>query len=147
MIKNQLDFQDIHWLMEILQNLDVGLVVLDRDYKVQLWNNFMEGHSGIGPQKAQEKSIFQLFPDIDSNWFKRKTDPVFELHTRAFITWEQRPYLFKFDNYRPVTGQTKYMLQNITIFPLESMTKTVNSICIIVYDVTESAAKQFSQKQ
>lgn len=140
MTKHQLNFQDIHWLMEILQNLDVGLVVLDRDYNVQLWNNFMEGHSGIGPQKAQDKSIFDLFPEVDMNWFKRKTDPVFELRTRAFTSWQQRPYLFQFNNYRPVTGQTKHMLQNTTIFPLEDMTKKVNNICIIVYDVTESVA-------
>ena len=84
MTKNQLKFDDIHWLMEILQNIDMGIVVLDRDYKIQLWNNFMEGHSGLSPQKVQEEVIFNVFPEINEDRFKRKTDPVFELRTRAF---------------------------------------------------------------
>ena len=29
---------ELHWLMEMLHNIDVGLVVLDRDYKVQIFN-------------------------------------------------------------------------------------------------------------
>lgn len=140
MTKNKLDLDDVNWLMEILQNLDVGLVVLDREYKIQLWNNFMEGHSGLSPQSILGNSIFKLFPEIDENWFKRKTDPVFELRTRAFTSWQQQPYLFKFNNYRPVTGQTQHMLQNITIFPIEDIKKQINNICIIVNDVTESAA-------
>ncbi len=36
---------EFHWLMEILQTIDVGLVVLDRNYRVKLWNSFMENHS------------------------------------------------------------------------------------------------------
>ena len=35
---------ELHWLMEMLHTIDVGLVVLDRDYKVQIWNGFMENH-------------------------------------------------------------------------------------------------------
>lgn len=139
MPKHQLNYQDVHWLMEILQNIDVGLVVLDRDYKVQLWNNFMQGHSGLSPDSVQDKDIFSLFPEIHQDRFKRKCDPVFELRTRAFSTSEQQPYLFKFNNYRPVTGQTQYMLQDITIFPLEDTHRQVNNICIIVKDVTKSS--------
>ncbi len=141
MTKNQLKFDDIHWLMEILQNIDMGIVVLDRDYKIQLWNNFMEGHSGLSPQKVQEEVIFNVFPEINEDRFKRKTDPVFELRTRAFTSSQQQPYLFKFKNYRPVTGQTQYMLQDITIFPIEDTNRQVNNICIIINDVTKSATK------
>ena len=60
--------KDIHWLMDILQNIDVGLVVLDRNYEVQLWNAFMEGHSGVSPQLAKGKNLFSLFPDLDETW-------------------------------------------------------------------------------
>ena len=31
-----IELGDIHWLMDILQNIDVGLVVLDRQYDIQL---------------------------------------------------------------------------------------------------------------
>ena len=41
-----MEIREFHWLMNIVQNLDVGLVVLDKEYKVQVWNGFMESHSG-----------------------------------------------------------------------------------------------------
>lgn len=147
MANSPLNFQDIHWLMEILQNIDVGIVVLDRQHKVQLWNNFMEGHSGISPQKAQEKEIFELFPDLHKEWFLRKTDPVFELRTRAFVSWPHHPYLFKFPNYRPITGQSDCMYQNVTIFPIEDTMSRVNNICLIIYDVTDTVLCNLDIKQ
>ena len=85
MTNEQIHLGDIHWLMEILQNIDVGLVVLDQQYNIQLWNAFMESHSGISPQKARGQNLFQLFPDIPQDWLQRKTEPVFQLRTRAFI--------------------------------------------------------------
>lgn len=130
---------DIHWLMDILQNIDVGLVVLDRNYEVQLWNAFMEGHSGLSPQVAKGKNLFSLFEDIDEAWFRQKAEPVFQLKTRTFTIWEQRPYLFHFRNSRPITGRSKFMYQNTSIIPLESVTRQADHICVIIYDVTDTA--------
>lgn len=134
-----IDLGDIHWLMDILQNIDVGLVVLDHNYNIQLWNGFMESHSGISPQKAKDQNLFELCPEIPGDWFKQKSEAVFQLKTRTFTIWEQRPYLFKFKNYRPITGRADNMYQNTSIIPLESVDKQVDHICIIVYDVTDVA--------
>ena len=56
------------------------------------------------------------------------------------MTWEQRPYLFKFPNYRPITGTEDYMYQNITLSPIVSPTGVVDTICMMIYDVTDVAA-------
>ena len=58
MAANSDGIHDIHWLMDILQNIDVGLVVLDKNYDVQLWNAFMEDHSGLSPQRAKGRNLF-----------------------------------------------------------------------------------------
>ena len=44
------------------------------------------------------------FPDIPEAWLTRKVDAAALLNTRAFTSWEQRPYLFRFRNTRPITG-------------------------------------------
>ncbi|WP_018983557.1 PAS domain-containing protein [Salinimonas chungwhensis] len=134
------ELQAFHWMMDMLQTVDVGIVVLDRQFKVKVWNGFMESHSGMLPSEVREKSLFSLFPDIAETWFAQKARPVFELKTRAFMTWEQRPYLFKFPNYRPITGNEQYMYQNITLSPLVSANGTVESISMMIYDVTDIAA-------
>lgn len=41
-----LPLDEFHRILDILQTIDVGLVVLDHDYKITLWNGFMENHSG-----------------------------------------------------------------------------------------------------
>jgi diguanylate cyclase (GGDEF)-like protein len=130
---------ELHWLMEMLHNIDVGLVVLDRDYKVQIWNGFMENHSGLLPREAKDQVLFDLFAEIPQAWFKRKAESVFLLKNKAFTIWEQRPFVFKFQNYRPVTGTADFMYQNTTFIPLMSATGLVTHLCLIVYDVTDNA--------
>ena len=137
--QGNIELGDIHWLMDILQNIDVGLVVLDGEYRIQLWNGFMESHSGLSPQVAKGENLFQLFPDIPETWFRKKCEPVFQLKTRTFTIWEQRPYLFHFKNYRPITGRATFMYQNTAIIPLESISRTIDHICLIIYDVTDIA--------
>jgi diguanylate cyclase (GGDEF)-like protein len=136
MIQAAADLKEIHWLMDMLQNIDVGLVVLDRDYNIQVWNSFMENHSGMAPGSVINKNIFKLFCDVPEAWFRRKLETVFLLNNRAFTIWEQRPYLFHFKNYRPITNTADFMYQNSTLIPLLSADGQVNHVGIIIYDVT-----------
>lgn len=142
MAQPQVNLEDVHRLMDILQNIDVGLVVIDRNYTVQLWNGFMESHSGLSPQKVQGRALYDLFPYIDQHWLKQKTAPVFELRSRAFTLWQQRPFLFRFSNVRPITGRTALMYQNVSFIPLEDSNQEVNHICLVVYDVTDNVINQ-----
>lgn len=135
----KIEITELHWMMDMLQSIDVGLVVMDRKYNVQVWNSFMANHSGIPAGDIIDKNIFDSLPDISEDWFKRKAESVLLLNCRSFTTWEQRPYLIKFKNYRPITGPADFMYQNVTLIPLTSVDGTVNHIGIIIYDVTDSA--------
>ncbi|TMO57631.1 sensor domain-containing diguanylate cyclase [Pseudoalteromonas aurantia] len=141
------DMNEIHWLMDMFNTVDVGLVVLDREYKVCIWNGFMENHSGLLPSAVKDKDIFDLFPSIDEQWFRGKTESVFVLKNRSFTIWEQQPYIFKFKNYRPITGKAEHMYQSSTIIPLSTITGEVGHICIIIYDVTDEAMNKLELEQ
>jgi PAS domain-containing protein len=131
---------EMHWMMDMIQTVDVGIVVFNREFELKVWNGFMEAHSGLLPSDVRDKSLFSLFPDISEPWFAQKVKSVFELRTRAFITWEQRPYLFKFRNYRPITSSAPYMYQNIVFSPLVSATGAVEHVCMMIYDMTDAAS-------
>lgn len=133
------DIRELHWLMDMVQNVDAGLVVLGRGYDIQLWNGFMANHSGLSSTHAIGKNLFEVFPEIPRRWFQRKLDSVFQLRTRSFITWEQRPFLLRFKNYRPITGLAEFMYQNLTLIPLMSADGTVAHVGVILYDVTDTA--------
>jgi len=106
---DSIELSELHWLLAIVQNIDVGVVVLDRDYRVDVWNTFMENRSGYLPVEAREKSFFELFPEVDEQWFRRKVENVVALGTPSFTVWEQRPYLLRFKNYQPITGLEEFM--------------------------------------
>ena len=133
------DIRDLHWMMDMLQSIDVGLVVLDRDYRIQIWNSFMANHSAVGTEKAIGNNLFELFHEVPETWFRRKTEPVFALRSRSFTVWEQRPFLFRFKNYRPITGSAPFMYQNVSFIPLVSSNGQVDHVGLIVYDVTDQA--------
>ena len=132
-------FNEMHWIMEMLHHVDVGIVVLDKNYNVQIFNSFMEHHSGLLPRQVKGESIFSLFTEIPKAWFKRKAKSVFLLKNQSFTVWENRPYLFKFDSYRPITSRANYMYQNTTFMPLFATTGEVSHLCLLIYDVTEAA--------
>lgn len=142
MAVNESDMLEFHWLMDMLETVEVGLIVMDADYRVLVWNGFMENHSGITASRIKEKNLFEYFPDLPERWLKRKVESVRMLNTRAFTTWEQRPYLFHFRNTRPITGTAPYMYQNLTISPLSGADGTVRLVCLMIYDVTDFAASR-----
>lgn len=138
---------EFHVIMNVLRNIDVGLVVLDTELNIKLWNTFMQNHSAKPTEEVLNRNLFEVFPELPRNWFERKLQTVKVLNTAAFTTWEQRPYLFKFKNYRPVTGRAEYMYQNCTIFPLTSTTTEVSQLCMIIYDVTEIAVNRLQLQE
>jgi len=145
--QGQVSLQEMHSLMDLLQSIDVGLVILDKDRKIHLWNGFMENHSGILPTKIFGRDILEVFPDIPEAWLRRKLNSVFLLESRSFTTWEQKPFLFKFKNNHPLTGASSFMYQNITFIPLLSLDGKVERVGMIIYDVTEIAIGKTRLKQ
>jgi diguanylate cyclase (GGDEF)-like protein len=141
-MSNQIDIKELHWLLAVTQNIDVGIVVLDREYRVQVWNTFMENRSGVVPYEASNQSFFTLFPELNQKWFSKKVDNVITLGTPAFTIWEQRPYLVRFKNYQPITGREDFMYQNTTMFPLRSTNGEITHICLVIYDVTDVATNR-----
>ena len=124
---------------ELLDSIEVGIAVLDRNFKVQVWNKFLENHGAKKAEAIIGDSLFSHFQEIEEKWLRTKVDPVFNLKSPVFIIWEQRPYLFKFGCNRPVTSAAEFMYQNVTMFPIVDKRGNVERFCMLVYDVTEQA--------
>lgn len=128
-----------HWMMGMLDSINVGLLVVDLDCRIHMWNDYMENLSGYTASKVLNNVVYELFPEIPETWFKNKLKSVSTLGNHSFTIWEQNPYLFKFKNYRPITGAVDYMYQNTTFIPLSSPNGEINQVGIIIYDVTDAA--------
>ncbi|MDN3616462.1 MAG: diguanylate cyclase [Vibrio gallaecicus] len=136
---NTTDIGDLHWAMQIIGGLDAGLIVIDRDYQVYAWNSFMQSYSGIKANEIIGKPLFEVVTDLPEEWVKRKVDTAFKLKSRSFSCWEDRPYLFKFKNFSPISNGLEEMHQNVTFSPLTSVNGDVSHVSIVVNDVTDIA--------
>ncbi|MGB3724618.1 MAG: diguanylate cyclase [Glaciecola sp.] len=139
MPKHNTVLQSVEWLNGVVDTLEIGVMVVDKSFKVEAWNQFMENHSQVTANDIVGSSIFSHFPALQEDWLRRKCNPVFALATPVFMIWEQRHYLLKFEASRPVTSNADYMFQNITITPMFDEQGDVVKLCFMIYDVTDQA--------
>jgi diguanylate cyclase (GGDEF)-like protein len=141
-VAEHIDLNEFHWLLTIVQSIDVGVLVLDRQLRVQVWNSFMENHAGRIAGEVLHKSFFELFPEVEQEWFRHKVESVFTLGAPAFTSWELRPWLVHFQNYQPVARQAEFMYQNTTLLPLQAVNGRTEHACLIIYDATDEAVNK-----
>ncbi|QIA65851.1 diguanylate cyclase [Vibrio astriarenae] len=134
-----LDINEFHWMTQILDTMDSGLVVLDLDNNVVVWNNFMQSYSGISSQNILGRNLFDSYDGLPRSWLEAKISNATVLETRCFSSWENRPYLFAFKNFSPVSHGSQFMYQDVVFTPLKSLCGGVSHIAIQITDVSETA--------
>ena len=121
----------------ITDRIDLGILLVDREVRVIVWNRFMALHSGIAREQALGRTLFEIFPELPEKWLQAKLDGVFLLGTSTFMSWEQRPYLFRFSHSRPFTSSIDAMRQNCTFSPIVDDSGKVAAVCITIADATD----------
>lgn len=129
--------QGARLLAGMVDQLNVGLFVVDRAGRLQLWNRFMELNSGRGADEVTGRELFEVFPELDEPWLRKKIETVFRIGSYAFTSAAQRPYVFRFPHHRPVTGGVDWMRQDCTFLPLRADDGTVSHVGVSVVDVTD----------
>ncbi|MCQ1059062.1 diguanylate cyclase [Photobacterium sp. DNB23_23_1] len=130
---------DFHLTVQLIDNIDAGVVMLDREYRVMTWNTFMQAYSGISADQIMGESLFEAMPDLPQEWLQNKIQSTFKLGTRSFSCWEDRPYIFNFTNFSPVTGGMEAMYQNMTLTPLKALDGEYRHMCLTITDVSDIA--------
>lgn len=141
------DFKELHWLLDVIQSSNIGIVVLDRALRVEVFNRFMQAHSGIHSENAIGHPIMELFQDLPEQWLWRRMQTVFELGIPVYTTWEERPYLFRFPLHLPIHYNVDIMYQNVMFVPLRAANDKVERMGIVIYDVTDSAMARQALEQ
>ncbi|WP_394250995.1 diguanylate cyclase [Vibrio profundi] len=142
-----LDMADFHWVMQIMDTMDSGLLVIDRNYNVCVWNSFMQSYSGILSQNIMGRNLFEVCPELPESWLRAKVDAAADLETKSFSSWEDRAYLFKFCNFSPVSNGAEFMYQDIVITPLRSLCGETSHMSIIINDVSDIAKNKIAMRE
>ena len=131
----------------VTDRVDLGIFAVDRDMRVTLWNRFMQYHSGVSSEQVLGNRLFEVFPELPEKWLTKKLESVFLLGTFSFMSWEHRPYLFRFSHSRPITSSIDAMRQNCTFFPVAEADGKISSVCVTVTDATDICLAQNELKR
>ena len=124
---------------QIFENINIGLVVLDREMNVYKWNRWMEVNSGISTEDIAGKSIFDFFPDIKTEKFTRSCKSVFTFGNFCFFSQKLHGNLFPFRLPGFFDSRFEYMQQTCAMGPLRDENNEIKYLFIYVQDVTAVA--------
>jgi diguanylate cyclase (GGDEF)-like protein len=118
---------------QILDAINQGIVVLDRELRVQAWSRWMAVHSAIAEEAILGKRLFDVFPTLDTPVFNRSCRAVFAFGNFAFFSQRLHRFLFPMQ----AAASRQQMQQSCVVGPIRDGEGRVESIFLTVQDVTE----------
>ncbi len=140
---NNMTINNIDTQHDIIDNINIGVTVLDEQNRVVFWNKFMAKHSGINAADLSGKNLFDIFSYLPKSWMELKLRSVRLIKNYSFISWTQKPYLFRFSHNSMIKGQNiEFMHQDCTFIPLKNASTGEMHVCITIHDMTDVVASQ-----
>jgi len=124
---------------QILETVNIGLVILDKDLKVRYWNRWMESQSGISSDKIIGAPIFEFFPSLNTPKFLRSCKSVLAFVNFSFFSQKLHHFLFPFKPDTSFESMFTHMQQSCTMGPMRGEDNVITSIYLIIQDMTELA--------
>ena len=117
----------------LINGLALGVIIIDREYRIKHWNLWMRQHTGIPEDQVEGLSILEKYPSIIERNMDVYLNNCFENNAPVFLS----PVFHQ--NLIPITitlnGKEQQMIQNVKIFPL-GVEKETSQIIIIIEDLT-----------
>ncbi|MGQ9367240.1 PAS domain-containing hybrid sensor histidine kinase/response regulator [Azospirillum sp. ST 5-10] len=121
-------------------DLDLGIVTLDRDRRVVRWNRWIAEHSGIADADARGRRFFDLFPRIAESRLSHAVDDALDSGMSSVVSHYLNPELLPLDT--EAAGGRQDVHQSIVVRPLGSGT------CLLqVYDISAAVRREQQLRQ
>ena len=119
----------------LLDGLDAGVVVLDRDRRIECWNSWMASASGRPAQDVYGKSFDAVFPEGERLRLHAAIEAAFALGVSTLLTHALNPGLFPLR-----TRAGRELLHDVAISPFGARPEV--SCLIHVTDMTMSIRRE-----
>jgi hypothetical protein len=132
----------MHESAQIIATINMGLVVLDRDWRVTDWNRWMAHHSGISGKDIIDRPLLDFYPNLGEPKYRRLLTSVFTFGNYACFSQKLHRFLFAMKNPHASADTIPFMQQNCTAGPIRDQEGTIVKVFISVDDVTENVANE-----
>ncbi len=125
-------------LGQIFDMIDVGLVILDKNFKVRYWNRWLASHSGISTKEIKGVSLFEFYPHLNNKKFLRNFKAIFTFGNCYFFPQKLYDYIFPFNPESNFVSEIDFMQQSCIMGPLRNDKNVIEYVYISIRDVTEA---------
>lgn len=73
-------------LYDIFNNLDEGIIILNEELEISLWNHNMECITGINKKKVIKNNIYEIMPGLNINYINKAIDDVKNTGCKMFFS-------------------------------------------------------------
>lgn len=122
---------------QIIETIDIGLIVLDRDLNVCGWNRWMEFYSGVAAKDIIGTPITERYPNLGEPKYRRLLKSVLSFGSYAYFSQKLHQYLIPLKNPHSSVEQLPLMQQSCSAAPLRDPQGVITGLFISVHDVTE----------
>jgi hypothetical protein len=125
-------------LTQIVDVIDIGLLILDKDCRVFYWNRWLASHSGIPFKKIKGALLFDFFPHLNNKKFLRNFQAILTFGNSYFFPRKHYDYIFPFNPSSNFANEIDYMQQNCVMGALRGDKNEIKYVYMTVKDVTET---------
>jgi PAS domain S-box-containing protein len=119
----------------VLDVLDTGIIILDGDYRIRIWNVWMERASDLTQASLAGQSIWEVFPALDDTRLRGAVDDALQTGASSILTHSLHAELLPLH-----LPDGRPLLHNLIIRPLPS--QDISGCMIQVNDITVTVARE-----
>ena len=116
---------------KILNNIETGVLVVNRQLEIAFWNRWLAFHTGISQEVAVGNNLTGLFPEFSFELLTQKINIALKLGTPTFIDGKISGYVLPIEQYKVTKSIFPHMRQDGTISPINE-----DQVSIVIRDVT-----------
>lgn len=122
---------------QIVDMVDIGIIILDRDLVITDWNKWIQFRSGLSQEEVAGKKITDLYDNLNVSWFLNNSRSVLKFGNYAFFSQKLHNYCIPLKTEGRFRNHFDYMQQNCTLGPLRDEKRRIIGLFLMISDVTE----------
>lgn len=126
------------WAAALVDQIDIGVIILDMGLRIQYWNPFISHCSGKPLEQVRHQLLTHVFPEADTPRFSQMVVQARDHDQHVYTQWRDNPYLIHLPHKKPSVEPGALMLQSTLLFPFHNMDGQ-QCFGLILYDTTELA--------
>ncbi|GGY52444.1 sensor domain-containing diguanylate cyclase [Pseudoduganella albidiflava] len=130
-------------LESVLEAVSAGIVVVDQDRRIVLWNKWMSRHTGCAAHKALGMDLFELMPELRGGRVEAAVTQALTNHFSSLLSPTLNRAPFPLYSNPAAIARSDRMQQAIAVTPLAFPDGQGGSHCLIqLNDVSMAAARE-----